>query len=128
MPGDPIIGFVTRGRGVTIHRSDCANVVNTKETERLIDVSWGGAQEAQRYQVPLEVVSYDREGLIRDITTVIGDERVNISDLRVTTRGDIATIHIVLQIGNNRQLARILAKIEGIGSVVEAYRCNSLPQ
>lgn len=124
MPGDPITGYVTRGRGVTIHRSDCSNALSVKDTERLIDVTWGGVQESQRYLVPVEVVSYDREALIRDITTVIADEKVNISDVRVTTRGDIATIRIVLQITNNRQLSRILAKIEGVESVVEAHRCN----
>jgi GTP pyrophosphokinase len=70
MPGDPITGYVTRGRGVTIHRSDCSNVLSVKDVERLIDVSWGGVQDAQRYVVPVEVVSYDREALIRDITTV----------------------------------------------------------
>ena len=62
MPGDDIIGYITRGRGVTVHRGDCPNISASRETERLIDVSWGPEDEAQRYLVPVEVVAFDREG------------------------------------------------------------------
>jgi GTP diphosphokinase / guanosine-3',5'-bis(diphosphate) 3'-diphosphatase len=124
MPGDPIIGYVTRGRGVTVHRSDCGNVQGSIEPERLIEVTWSGLNEEQRYAVPVEIVAYDREGLIRDISTVIADERVNISEVRVSTRQEIATFHITMEITNNQQLTRILSRLEQLPSVVETYRCN----
>jgi GTP diphosphokinase / guanosine-3',5'-bis(diphosphate) 3'-diphosphatase len=124
MPGDPIIGYITRGRGVTVHRNDCGNIQGTIEPERLIEVTWSGLNEEQRYAVPVEIVAYDREGLIRDISTVIADERVNIAEVRVSTRQEIATFHITMEISNNQQLTRILSRLEQLPSVVETYRCN----
>lgn len=124
MFGDPIVGFVTRGRGVTVHRRDCANILSSSETERMIDVTWGGMTEEQRYSVPVEIIAYDREGLMRDISTVIADEKVNISEVRVSTRQDIATFHLTMEISSNHQLTRILSKLEQVRSVSEAYRCN----
>lgn len=124
MPGDEIVGYITRGRGVTVHRRDCANVLSLSDPERLIDVAWGGLNDEQRFSVPVEIVAYDREGLIRDISTIIADEKVNISEVRVSTRQEIATFHITLEITNNHQLTRILGKIEQLPSVVETYRCN----
>ena len=125
MQGDDIVGYITRGRGVTVHRSDCANILSLPDPERLIDVSWGALDDEKRYSVPVEIVAYDREGLIRDISTVIADEKVNISEVKVTTRQEIATFHITMQISNHSQLTRILNKIEQLRSVVEAYRCNT---
>ena len=122
MPGDDIIGYITRGRGVTVHRGDCPNIIAMRDVERLIDVSWGTADEEQRYIVPVEVVAFDREGLLREISTIIADQKVNISSIEVTTRQHIATLHLQLEIANNQQLTRILAKIELIRSVVEARR------
>jgi GTP pyrophosphokinase len=124
MPGDDIIGFVTRGRGVTVHRRNCPNIQAITETERLIDVSWGGLAKEQRYPVPVEIIAYDREGLIRDISTVIADEQVNLSSVSVSTRQNIATFYMTMEIDHNQQLTRILSKIEGITSVVEARRRN----
>lgn len=126
MPGDQITGYITRGRGVTIHRQDCSNILSLNDRERLIDVEWGKSDNEQRYAVPIEIVAYDREGLMRDITTVIADERVNISDVNVSTKQQIATLHLTIQIGNDQQLTRVLAKIGQVRSVVETYRCNSV--
>jgi GTP pyrophosphokinase len=125
MPGDQIIGYVTRGRGVTIHRIDCSNLKNMADSERLINVAWGGANAEQRYIVPVEVIAYDREGLLRDLSTIIADEKVNITDVRVKTRQDIATIRVTLEICNQKQLLRVMGKIETIRSVTEVYRCAS---
>ena len=125
MPGDGIVGYITRGRGVTVHRTDCPNIVAMREVERLIDVSWGKSDDEQRYLVPVEVVAYDREGLLREISTIIADQRVNITSVEVTTRQHIATLHLQLEISNNQQLTRILSKIELIPSVVEARRRNT---
>ena len=125
MPGDEIIGYITRGRGVTVHRRDCPNIIAMRETERLIDVSWGPEQEEQRYLVPIEVVAYDREGLLREISTIIADQRVNITSLEVSTRHHIATLYLQLEISSNQQLTRILSKLELVPSVVEARRRNT---
>ena len=125
MPGDDIIGYITRGRGVTVHRSECPNIAASRETERLIDVSWGPEDEAQRYLVPVEVVAYDREGLLREISTIIADQRVNIASIDVMTRQHIATLNLQLEISNNQQLTRILNLIDLVPNVVEARRRNT---
>jgi GTP pyrophosphokinase len=126
VPGDDIIGYITRGRGIAIHRRNCANILTTNDRERLIDVSWGDVQQESRYAVPIEIVAYDRTGLMKDITTVIADEKVSISKLSVQQRQEIATIHLQLDIRSNEQLRRILSKIGMIQSVSEARRCNNM--
>lgn len=121
MPGDKIIGFVTRGRGVTVHRLDCSNV-SGGESERLIDVTWGRASQEQRYSVAIEIVGYDREGLMLDISTVMADEKVNMSSVNVSVKQNIATFNLTIEIGDMQKLTRILARLEGIQSVTEARR------
>ena len=125
MPGDDIIGYITRGRGVTVHREDCPNIAASRETERLIEVSWGPENEEQRYLVPVEVVAFDREGLLREISTIIADQRVNIASIDVSTRQHIATLNLQLEISSNQQLTRILNLIDLVPSVVEARRRNT---
>ncbi len=126
VPGDDIVGYITRGRGIAVHRRNCANILTTTDRERMIDVSWGDVQQESRYAVPIEIVAYDRFGLMKDITTIIADEKVSISKLNVQQRQEIATIHLQLDIRNNDQLRRILSKIGLIQSVSEARRCNTL--
>lgn len=123
MPGDPIIGFVTRGRGVTVHRADCSNL--NAEPDRLIEVSWGKVNQEQRFAVPIEIIAYDREGLMRDISTVIADEKVNMSNVNVNIRQNIATFNVTMEILNMQQLTRILTRLSSIPSIVEARRRNS---
>jgi GTP diphosphokinase / guanosine-3',5'-bis(diphosphate) 3'-diphosphatase len=125
VPGDEIVGYVTRGRGVTIHRVDCPNVTNLSDRERLLDVTWGGVAEDQKFIVPLDVVAYDRDGLLRDISTVIADERINIFGVNVDIRGDVAVIHLKLQISSPRQLTRIISHISMIPSITDVYRPNA---
>lgn len=122
VPGDNIIGYVTRGRGVTVHREDCSNIAGVTDPERLIEVSWGHANEAQRYTVPVEIVAHDREGLLRDISTLVADQKINMSSVEVVTRSHIATLYIGLDVIDNRQLLRVLSRIEGIPQVYEARR------
>lgn len=126
MLGDEIIGYITRGRGVTVHRLDCPNVLNMpeQEKERLIDASWSRVSQEQRYAVPIEIVAYDREGLLRDISTVIADEQVSMSAVNVNTRQNIATFQLTMELSSMSQLARILSRLENVNSVFEAHRCN----
>ena len=122
MPADDIIGYITRGRGVTVHRSDCPNINALRETERLIDVAWGASDDEQRYLVPVEVIAYDREGLLREITTIIADQRVNIASVDVSTSESYARLKLQLEIASNQQLTRILTKLDMLHDVLEARR------
>ncbi len=120
VPGDSIVGYVTRGRGVTVHRADCPNI--GAEPERLIDVTWGKSSQEQRYSVAIEIVAYDREGLMLDISTVMADEKVNMSSVNVNVRQNIATLNLTIEIGDMQKLTRILTRLENIPSVTEARR------
>jgi GTP pyrophosphokinase len=124
MPGDDIVGYITRGRGVTVHRHDCANVNGNLEPERLVEVAWEHVSEEQRYSVPVEIIAYDREGLMRDISILISDVGVNMSSVNVSTRHNIATFQLTIEITSVEQLTRILTRLESVESVVEARRRN----
>lgn len=123
--GDGIIGYITRGRGVTIHRQDCRNILRAQEREheRLIRVDWGSIREEQRYPVPIRIKAYDRPGLMGEISTLIADEDGNILDIDVKVNHDnIANIYLVVEVRDLSHLSRILNKIETIENVFEAYR------
>jgi RelA/SpoT family (p)ppGpp synthetase len=123
LPGDDIIGYVTRGRGVTIHRRDCLNILRREDTERFIEVDWGRGIQ-QTYPVVIRVIAYDREGLLRDIAGVVADEKINMSAASVVTRKkeNMATITATLEITDIAQLSRVLAKIDQLPNVLEAKR------
>jgi len=122
LPGDDIIGYVTRGRGITIHRRDCPNILASRERERLIEVEWGEAPPT--YPVMISVRAYDRPGLLRDITTLVADEDVNVAQASsyLDREENISTITATLEISSAAQLARILARIERLPNVLEAHR------
>lgn len=122
LPGDDIIGYITRGRGITIHRLDCPNVLASREPERLIEVEWGEA--APTYPVMISVRAYDRPGLLRDITTLVANEDVNLAQAAATVNPEDNTslITATLEVSSAAQLARILARIEGLPNVLEAHR------
>jgi len=125
-PGDPIIGFITQGRGVTIHRSDCKNVLNLPESKRvrLIEVEWGGMQEASTYPVDVEIEAIDRQGLLIDVYSVLANEKINI--LATNTLSDkkthTARIDLTLEITDIDQLSRVLSRINQLPNIVEVRR------
>jgi RelA/SpoT family (p)ppGpp synthetase len=121
--GDKIIGYVTRGRGVTIHRDDCHNVLNL-DNERLIEVSWGDAPEA-RYPVPVVIRAYDREGLMRDIGATVADDHINVRDMSIKTEDHMAIFHLIMEVESAAQLSNILSRITRLPNVVEARRVTS---
>ncbi|NDJ36219.1 MAG: bifunctional (p)ppGpp synthetase/guanosine-3',5'-bis(diphosphate) 3'-pyrophosphohydrolase [Chloroflexi bacterium] len=121
--GDDIIGYITVGRGVSVHRRDCGNVLNLPG-HRLITVAWGG-DEKETYPVPIMLSAYDREGLMRDISAAVADEHINLSDLRVTTRGNIATFYFTMLVGDAVQLNRIMTRFEQMPNVREARRLTN---
>jgi GTP diphosphokinase / guanosine-3',5'-bis(diphosphate) 3'-diphosphatase len=120
VPGDEIIGYVTRSRGVTIHRADCLNVINGEE-ERIVPVEWGHAE--QFYPVALYIIAVDRVGLLRDITALISDEKVNMSGVRTQEHGDHETaVYLTIETTGITQLSRLLHKLEAVRGIVSVAR------
>ena len=120
VPGDEIVGYITRGRGATIHRKDCPNILRAKDHERIIRVSWGEPQ--QTFPVTIQVRAYDRHGLMGDISSILANENINIRDLHVKVTESLANITIVLDISDIAQLSRVLTIIETLPNVMEAFR------
>lgn len=118
--GDDILGYITRGRGVTIHRQDCPNILRLNERERIIKVNWGTAPKT--YPVPVEIKAYDRQGLMGDISTVLGDEGINMIDFHPNRTHNLVMLKLVLEIDDIAQLSRVLTRIEALPNVMEAYR------
>jgi guanosine-3',5'-bis(diphosphate) 3'-pyrophosphohydrolase len=121
VPGDRIIGYITRSRGVTIHREDCHNVVNETERERLIPVEWG--QSDLLYPVDIQVDAWDRVGLMRDITTVVAEEKVNIASVDLTNgHGSTVSISLTLETKGLAHLSQLLKKIDAVKGVLRVMR------
>ncbi len=120
LPGEEIVGYVTRGRGVAVHRRDCLNVLRVDDQDRLIDVDWGS--EPQTVPVAAYIKAYDRTGLLHEIAGVISNEKINMSAVNVSREKNIATLYITLEISDIAQLSRVLMKIESLSNVIEARR------
>ena len=121
VPGDKIVGYVTRSRGVTVHRQDCYNVVSENEKERLVKVEWGQADYL--YPVRVQVDAWDRMGLIRDISTVVAEGKVNITNMNVTEHDNGTTsLYFTLEMRGLVQLGRLLAKIESVRGMISVAR------
>jgi len=124
LPGEDIIGYVTRGRGVTIHRRDCSNVLNMAagDQERLIEVAWG--TEERTFAVQVTVTAYDRSGLIHDISGILADRELNLSSLSTGKRDryHILPLYMTLDVPDLKTLAWVLAKLEQIPNVIDARR------
>lgn len=121
MIGDEIVGFVTRGRGVTIHRAGCPNMLHA-DAERLTPVSWGG-QGQQLYSVVLQVRAVDRVGVLRDVTTVVSGERVNMRDVQTFDHKDQSvTIQFAADVSGGEDVSRLLMKLERLRDVIEVRR------
>jgi GTP pyrophosphokinase len=123
LPGDDIIGYITRTTGVTVHKRACPNIVNEDEPERLVPVTWGAS--AQRYPVDVVVTSWDRVGLLRDITNVVAAEEVNITSSKVETSPDgTAAITLSLETTGIGQLRKLITKLETIRGITGVTRTN----
>jgi guanosine-3',5'-bis(diphosphate) 3'-pyrophosphohydrolase len=124
VPGDKIIGYITRSRGVTIHRQDCYNVINEDEKERLVPVEWG--QSDLLYPVKIQLDAWDRVGLMRDISTLVAEEKVNISSMNLAgSAGPRVTIYLTLQTKGLAHLSQILKKIDGVKGVINVSRVGN---
>ncbi|GMV32367.1 MAG: putative GTP pyrophosphokinase [Chloroflexota bacterium] len=120
MPGDQIVGYITRGRGATIHRQDCPNILQAKDRERLLKVGWGHVE--QTFPIPIKIKAYDREGLLSDISYLLADENININDVSVNVNRSIADLRLIIEVKDLAQLSRILTRIENLPNVMEAAR------
>jgi GTP pyrophosphokinase len=120
MPGDEIIGYITRGRGATIHRSDCPNILRVTDKERLVKVDWG--TEEKTFPIPLQIKAYDRQGLMTDISNIISSEPVRLIDLSLNNRQNLVVINLVLEISGISQLSRLLVRLENLPNVIQAIR------
>jgi guanosine-3',5'-bis(diphosphate) 3'-pyrophosphohydrolase len=122
IPGDPIVGFITRGKGVTVHLQQCPTVVNEREVSRLIDVEWE-AEATQTYPIAIRVEAYDRTGLLSDITQVVAENKVNIVAAAVGVTADhTAVVTATLQVHSVSQLARVMGRIENLKDVINVQR------
>jgi GTP pyrophosphokinase len=119
-PGDQIVGYITRGRGATIHRQDCPNMLRIKDKERLLQVDWGKVENT--YPVPIKVKAFDRQGLMGDISTLLDSENINIVNINVSVNRTLAVLNLVVEVKNLSQLSRILTRIENLPNVLEAHR------
>ncbi len=124
-PGDPITGYITLGRGVTIHRSDCKNILNLAESKRarLIEVEWGDSEE-HTYPVDVEIQAIDRPGLLRDIYSLLANEKINIlaTNTMSDTRRHSAQLTMTLEVGAIEQLSRVLSRIGQLPNIIEVRR------
>jgi len=125
VPGEPIVGFITRGRGVSIHRQDCSNVLHhrTGAPDRLVQVEWGtGSSES--YPVDIAVTAFDRHGLLRDITNILADEKINVAGVTTTTekRDHMAHIDLTVEVSGIQTVSRVLSKLQQVSNVTHVER------
>ncbi len=126
VPGDPIVGYVTKGRGVSIHKTNCPNIVSLikrADHARLVEVQWGAKSE-EMYPVSIQVKAYDRAGLLRDVTGLVADEKINMQSAEAVTgmKNNMAVINATLELSNISQLTRIMTRIEHLPNVLEVRR------
>jgi guanosine-3',5'-bis(diphosphate) 3'-pyrophosphohydrolase len=126
VPGDPIIGFVTRGSGVSVHRNDCVNIESlNREPERILEVEWAPTQSSV-FLVAIQVEALDRSRLLSDVTRVLSDQHVNILSAAVqTSRDRVATSRFTFEMGDPKHLGHVLKAVRGVEGVYDVYRVTS---
>jgi GTP pyrophosphokinase len=122
VPPDPIRGFVTRGKGVSVHREDCASLKRLAEAhaERMIDADWGKGEGT--YTVDMAVTAADRRGLLRDIGEALAREKINVTAVRTQSRDDLAFMRFTFEVGNMVQLKGALAQVREVKGVIRVAR------
>jgi len=122
-PPDRIAGFITKGRGVSVHRHDCASLARLIERspERLISAEWGG-RAGQVYPVDIVVRGNDRQGLLRDVTETLSREKMNVVAAKTQTRDNVASMYFTVEVDDIDHLRRALAMIEDVRGVLGAAR------
>jgi GTP pyrophosphokinase len=128
VPGDAITGFITQGRGVSIHRADCSRLVKLSDSspQRVIDVDWGAAED-ERFEVDIAIEAYDRQGLLRDVTQMFASARINVLAIQTQTnkKTHAATMRLTVEVGNLASLGKLLERLNRLKNVISAERLNS---
>jgi GTP pyrophosphokinase len=126
VPPEEILGYITVGRGVSIHRATCANLLRLRETspQRVLAVDWGGSSEERTFPVAILVEAYDRRGLIRDISSVLADERLSIEAMQTHTNpaDNIASLNLTVKVHGLDELSRLLSRLATLPNVIVARR------
>ena len=130
VPGDEIVGFVTRGRGVSIHRTDCVNIMNLPDIERgrLIEASWAADEGAQDGKYMTEIVIYanNRIGILTDLSKIFTERNIDVNSINSrTSKSDIATISMTFATQGTEELNSLIAKIRTIDSIIDIERTSS---
>jgi len=127
LPGDAIAGFITQGRGVSIHRADCARLVSLQDSapDRVIEVEWG-VSPVDNYEVDVAIEAYDRQGLLRDITGLFANARLNVLSINTQTnqKRHTATMQMRVEVPNLASLSKLLERINRLKNVVSAVRIS----
>lgn len=127
VPGDEIVGFITRGRGVTVHRSDCVNIINEHESvDRFIDVEWDEDRQKKVYETEIQIISSERKGLLLEVTNVLSDINLEVTAVSAKTNKDrFIVVNLTVEITNVSQLDKLINKIRSMRGVVDVYRVTS---
>ena len=127
IPGDDIVGFITQGRGISIHRADCDQLTEliAHAPERIVDAVWGESYSSG-YSLVVRVTANDRSGLLRDITTILANEKVNVLGVssRSDTKKQLATIDMDIEIYNQQVLGRVLSRLNQVPDIIDARRLH----
>jgi len=125
VPGDRVLGFVTRGAGITIHRSNCANILYQQNNaqERVVEVSWGSDKE-RTYPMSISLIAFDRKGLLRDVSAVFADERINVLEMNTRTekKDQSVRMNIIAEIADLEAMSKLLAKLDQLPNVMSVKR------
>ena len=128
LPGDDVLGYITKGKGITVHKAECSNLAARREVPgeaaRIVPIQWNEERSDNFYNVRIEVKAYDRAGLLRDVTGVVADAKINMlhADATVDSRDSIATIHVEMEIRDIPQLSRVVSQIERLPNVRQVFR------
>lgn len=125
VPGDEIVGYITRGRGVSVHRMDCPNLQDLSKDTRFIDVEWDHEEKAS-YAAQIQVIASDKAGLLSQITQVISEVDLFVSSLSAKTNKDgVATINMTIEIKDVKQLEKMMKRIKSLSEVIDVYRMTT---
>jgi GTP pyrophosphokinase len=124
VPGDKIVGFITKGRGVSVHRADCPNVQNDETHSRIIEVEWEQTDTSMKkdYQVDIEISAFDRAGLLNEVLQVVNESKTHIAAVSGKSENDIATIHMTIKITNIAHLHKVADRIKHLPDVYSVQR------
>ena len=124
VPGDAIMGYITRGRGVSIHRSDCPNLhANTEAEERLIQVEWDDNKDSISFQAEIQINATDRKGLLSELTGILSDSHVTVNVLNARTNKDeIAVLNLILEVNSTEDLKKLMSELKKVTGVLEVFR------